>query len=158
MPVNDGLEPYTRHICVEHQRLNRLLLEARHHIDAWRATGDSRPPTDVIAELKAIGAELDHHFAEEEAEGCLEEAMCRYPSLAPRANSVVQEHPAILAEFRRLSGMAERGLEQGVSLPEFVAEYERLYNMLQAHEAEESRIIQQAFSASLDTGNEPAVD
>jgi hypothetical protein len=158
MPECDDFDSYTRHMCVEHQRLNRLLLEARHRIDAWRASGDRRTPADVFAELQTIRGELEHHFAEEEAEGCLEEAMCRFPALAPQTNAVLHEHAEILAEFTRLCETARQGMEEGADLTQFVAQYERLYDALQAHEIEESRIMQQAFSASLDTGNDAALD
>lgn len=158
MAENDGFETYTRHICVEHQRLNRLLLETRHRIDAWRATGGRLTPADVIAELHAVRAELQHHFAEEEEEGCLEEAMCRYPALAPQANQLLQEHRGILADMDRLCASAQQGAEQGLEVGDFVIEFQRIYDLLQDHEARESRVVQQAFSASLDTENEPAVD
>jgi hypothetical protein len=158
MPEGDEFETYSRHLCVEHQRLNRLLLEARHRIDVWRASGDHHTPADVLAELQAIRGELEHHFAEEEAEGCLEEAMCRFPSLAPQTNAVLHEHQGIRDDFSRLCERAQQGIKEGTDLPQFVAEYERLYTLLHAHEAEESRIVQQAFAATLDTGNEPALD
>ena len=142
---------YTQHICVEHQRLNRLLLETRHQLDQWRAAGGKRTPQALVVQLSELQAELRRHFDEEDEEGCVEEAICRCPSLAHDGNELLHEQPSLRAELRQLLDTAERGEEEDIDVAAFVRQFEACCEHLQQHEAAESQVVRQAFSASLDT-------
>jgi hypothetical protein len=89
--------------------------------------------------------ELKQHFAEEDAGGCLEEAVCHCPRLAAEAKRIEAEHPAILAEVNGL-------IEQGTNLPannqnQFAIQqaFYRLYQRIRVHEAAENHLLAQGF-------------
>lgn len=157
MRTFDDVGTTTRYLCVEHQRLNRLLLEARHRIDAWRAAGGPHMPADVRAALDNIQAEVQRHFAQEDQEGCLEEAACQRPDLGPERSRLLHEHGRLLDEIHCL---CDADCDEGKTfdLAGFVREFEKLYERLQAHEEAESQMMRQAFPATLDIENESAVD
>jgi len=130
-----------------------MLLEARHQIDNWRAGGEELTLRAVIEGLRGIQAELKHHFGDEEGEGCLEEAVSRYPNLSGKEQELIAQHPGLLAAVAELIELAERGEERETDPAEFGRKYEELYDRLHAHELAESRLMQQAFSTSLDIEN-----
>ena len=136
---------YAEHLHHEHRRLNRLLLEIGREFSLLDSP--SRPPgllTRLGKRIVDLRKQLQAHYAEEEAGGCLEEAVARCPSLALDTKVIVKEHPLLdrmlddlLAQIRELT--AEAG--------ELQQAWRDFYTKIQLHEAAETRLLQTAFGA-----------
>ncbi len=91
--------------------------------------------------------ELDRHFNEEEQGGCIEEAVCRCPSLSQDATRVEQQHPGLLEQLDNI-------ISRTRTVPCVIADIEHdvadFASQLMAHEAAESRILQRAFGSNSD--------
>jgi hypothetical protein len=145
MNESEGCHALVEHLHHEHHRLNQLLLEIGYEVAALGQAG--RPAGALVRlsqRLVALRSELQAHFAEEETGGCLEEAMVRCPSLSG-------EGKAILAEHKVLNRSLEQLVVQTRNPSAVPADVEKSYRafaeMLQAHDAAETRILQMAFGA-----------
>lgn len=142
-------QPYIDHLLTEHRRLNALLRQA--HANIVQSGGPDRDASlaDVAAILRQVRAELASHFAEEEAGGCMEEAVSRCPGLSAEAERIEAEHPPLLVEFDRLIAQAEAGeptVESRLALEKM---FDDLCRQLHAHEAAENALLRQGFGANL---------
>jgi hemerythrin len=139
---------YVNHVLVEHRRLHSMLHKARRAIE--QTSGPDRDVTlqQVAAILRQVRNELAHHFAEEEAGGCLEEAVSRCPRLATALKEIEREHPALLTEVDRLIAMAEDGpadLQHRIMIER---EFDELCTQLHAHEAAEYAVLRDGFGVA----------
>lgn len=145
MRADDEGRCYINHIVAEHKRLHSMLRQMRHAI-CHSVQPDENPSFARIAEVLArLREELTHHFAEEEAGGCLDEAVSRCPSLSAEAKRIEAEHADILAQLDRLA-------EQAGSLPPtpqnqvaIQRAFDQLYRLLHQHEAAENRLLAEGF-------------
>jgi len=136
---------YVEHLQHEHGRLNQLLLEIGHEVAALGRAGQ---PEDSIAHLAQrltdLRQQLQAHFAEEEAGGCLEEAVARCPSLNEDSKAIVAEHPLL---DRMLEQLLVQTRNRAVSGADVQRDYRAFGEKLHAHEAAENRLLQMAFGA-----------
>ena len=87
---------YVEHLQHEHGRLNQLLLEIDHEVAALGRVGQPEVPITHFAQrLADLRQQLQAHFTEEEAGGCLEEAVSRCPSLSEDSKAIVAEHSVL---------------------------------------------------------------
>jgi hypothetical protein len=93
--------------------------------------------------LATYRQELERHIREENEGGCLEEAVCRCPSLGPRVSLLQHEHADLLASIDELLGRLGRSPQGTAS--EIAAEFSRLSSVLRTHEVAENQILAQAF-------------
>ena len=99
---------YVERLAKSHERLERQVREIERVLDAW----PDNPSTGaaVVAEhLRELRTELERHFAEEAAGGCLEEAAARTPRLGPTVDRVVDDHMMLLIELERLIAACPAG-------------------------------------------------
>jgi hypothetical protein len=93
--------------------------------------------------------ELEHHFAEEESGGCMEEAVARCPALSAEADRIEAEHPELLHDVDRLIAQAVDGshtTEKRVALEEA---FDELCRNIDAHEKAENVLLRQGFGANV---------
>jgi Hemerythrin HHE cation binding domain len=136
---------YVEHLQHEHGRLHQLLLEIGHEVEKL---GQAGPPSGVFDHLAQrltdLRQQLQTHFAEEEAGGCLEEAVTRCPSLSDDSKAIVAEHPVL---DRMLEQLLVQTRKQAVSSSDFQRDYQAFAKKLHAHEAAENRLLQMAFGS-----------
>ena len=141
----EGGHAYVDHLLHEHGRLNQRLLEIGHEV---AKLSDAGHPTDSLAHLAQrladLRQELQTHFAEEEAGGCLEEAVNRCPSLGVDCKAIVAEHPLL---DRMLEQLLVQTHNLAVTPADVQREYRAFAEKLHAHEAAENRLLQTAFGA-----------
>jgi len=104
-------QAYINHLLAEHRRLHTLLRLASAAINQSGDPHRDASPVDMAKILRHAREELQHHFAEEEGGGCLNEAVSRCPSLSPEAKRIEAEHPGLLYEIDRLITLAEGGAQ-----------------------------------------------
>ena len=141
--------PYIDHLLAEHRRLHRLIQQTRDMIvQSGGPDGDSSY-ADVAKVLRNLRSELEHHFAEEEAGGCLDEAVSRCPRLSQDARRVEAEHPELLAEVDRLiveASDCDCHVESRIVLQR---DFDNLCHELHAHERAENDLLKQGFGTNV---------
>ena len=154
MRIGCGEETYVNHLMAEHRRLDQLILRTLQAIPNWEESDVGGWPQSVVAGLAAIRRELAQHFAEEEAGGCLEEAVARCPALSTEADRVQGEHGRLLEVLDELARHC-RQVRRPTRRDLLVLEHElrAVAQKLRLHEAEENSIMQRAFSVCLDNAD-----
>ena len=145
--MQEDLEEYQAfaiHLTAEHRRIAECL---RHVEKELQFVGADAPGTlaGVVQSLTQLRTELSKHFKEEEAGGCLEEAVIHHLASAAEASRVIHEHPQLLAG---LDTVIEKFTSAGATdrlLGEIRREFEQFAKQLRAHEAAETRIFQECF-------------
>lgn len=139
------------HLRAEHRRLHELLrgIETGWPARGKRVLSESQTPP-VIDGLEALREELARHFAQEEQGGCLEEAVCRCPSLTQEANQVEREHPLLLERLEGIIVRARSGLRTADVARETKQDFKKFARQLHAHEAAENRILASAFGTHVE--------
>jgi hypothetical protein len=151
--------PYIDHWLAEHRRLHGLMRKA--HAAIVQAGGPDRDATaaDVAAILRRLREELVHHFTEEEAGGCMDEAVSLCPHLADEVKRIEAEHGELLAQMDRLIVLAADLDETVAKRVEFDHALEDLCCQLHAHEAAENAVLRQGFGTNFngDEVSQPSV-
>lgn len=145
--MNDSEEcfAFAEHLHLEHHRLNELLREIAHGVAQLGPPADKRPVFDpLVQRIAHLRQQLLAHYAEEEAGGCLEEAVTRCPSLAGDVKSVVAEHPQLDEMLKQLLAQAA---DPAVTPAALAQQWQAFYKRIQAHEATETRLLRMAFGS-----------
>jgi hypothetical protein len=148
--VDQETAPYILHLRVEHRRLNAALGQIGGLLLDLDGTGAKYPPTQLVESLLELRWKLRHHFAEEEAGGCIEEAVSRCPSLSSDARVIEAQRPNLMKE---LDGVIQRVRCERPGTVEVAAmqrAFEQFAGTLQQHESAERRILQMGFGVNAD--------
>ncbi|MGE0605843.1 MAG: hemerythrin domain-containing protein [Pirellulales bacterium] len=139
---------YIEHLHAEHRRIQRMIGDVQQAIAAWAEAGSPHGRLDELAaRLADLQSELQHHFIEEEAGGCLEESLSHNPSLSDDVKAALLEHPTLL---QSLAEIADR-LQDPASAKaprEVQAMFDALATRLRMHEAAEERVLRRGFGAA----------
>ncbi len=141
----DDCRPYVEHLQEEHRRLDRVVREVQATLA--ESIPSQRGTQEIVQRLSSLRDELDRHYTEEEQGGCLEEAECRCPSVAPEVQRVEGEHDALRQEMDRLVTMARTLQGLAPDLVELAQQFDLFAARLKKHEAAENRIIVYGFGA-----------
>jgi len=145
----DECEPYVQHLLTEHRRLHTMLRLARAAIRHSAGPDRDATTSDIVRILRQVREEIAHHFADEEAGGCIEEAVSRCPHISHQANRVQAEHPDLL---RKLDALIADVLDSRHTVADRIAvqrEFDELCQLLHAHEAAENDILRQGFGVNV---------
>jgi hypothetical protein len=145
----DECEAYVQHLLAEHRRLHTMLRLARAAIR--HSAGPDRDVTtsDIVRVLRQVREELAHHFADEEAGGCIEEAVSRCPQISHQADRVQGEHPELLG---KLDALIAEVLDSRHTVAERITvqrEFDELCKLLHAHEAAENDLLRHGFGVNV---------
>ena len=141
--------PYVEHLRAEHRRLHALFASARCALSK-SGEAESAASSALAAELlTGLRQELQHHFSEEEAGGCLDEAVSLCPRLAGEEKRIEGEHPLILAQVDRLLAQLQSLRATPATWCTLQRELERLFESIQRHEAAENRLLHEAFGITV---------
>ena len=102
---------------------------------------------DLINSLCHLRAELAHHFAEEEAGGCVEEAVSHAPRLGREAADVEREDPELLRLIDSLIGQLHAKPQ---AMNKIETDFREMINRIYRHEAAESRIVGEGFGMDVE--------
>jgi iron-sulfur cluster repair protein YtfE (RIC family) len=151
--TDDECHSYINHIVAQHRRLNAMLRQMRNAI-LESVQPDEKPSFTVIARiLGQLREELEHHFAQEEAGGCLDEAVSRCPALSGEVKRIEAEHPEILAKLDNLMHQARSLSPTPQSQVALQQAFDQLHRQLQKHEAAENRLLAQGFGVQPNGGD-----
>lgn len=148
MRADDECRSYVDHLIAEHKRLHRMLRVARNAIMPPSSATGNVPAADIGKLLGDVRGELQHHFAQEEEGGCLEEAVSRCPSLSGEARRIEAEHPQLMESIDRLIAQA-RDADRSVQARLAIArQFDELCAQLNAHEGAENALLRKGFGAN----------
>jgi len=101
--------------------------------------------------LQELRRELVAHFGEEEAGGCVEEAVARCPALSGEARHLETEHRELVSELDEVIQLCELIVEPTARDARMLEQEVRaVIHKIKTHEAQENRIIEKGFSVCLD--------
>jgi hypothetical protein len=144
----DECRTYVEHLRVEHSHIDRSLEELQHLIAGAVDWSRQNPVPVLQAHLKQLREQLAHHFQEEEAGGCLEEAQSRSPCLSEDVRKLQAQHPGFLASLDGMIARAEALATQPTGLTELQAQFANFLHELHDHETEENRILLFGFGST----------
>ena len=143
--------PYLEHLHDEHRHIQQLVQVIQSEFfqgDPCRVGHDVR--ARLPERLSELADVLQHHFAEEEAGGCIEEAVSRLPSLSTQARELEHEHTVLLSSLTQLVDRVRSTGLRDSSIQAVHAEFSSFARDLLAHEAAENRLLQQGFNVNID--------
>jgi hypothetical protein len=149
MRTYDECRCYVDHLISEHRRLHRMLHQAHHAIVGAHGPDRDASSADVVCVLRQVRDELEHHFAQEEGGGCLDEAVSRCPGLAAESRHIEAEHPQLLAGVDRLIAQALDSDQSVQKRLELEMGFEELRRQLDAHETAENALLRKGFGANM---------
>jgi hypothetical protein len=138
---------YIVHLRAEHRRLHECLRRIQRD---WAARQSALGIGVVLEDMKALRAELAHHFAEEESGGCLEEAIARQPRLAPEADRLERQHVELLGHLDRLVEQMNAAAQTGRRADDAKSAFGHFAHELRRHEHAENRLLKQGFGVEPD--------
>jgi hypothetical protein len=144
---------YVQHLVAEHRRLHRMLRSARAAMVASAAPDHDATCADIVRVLRQVRTELEHHFAQEESGGCLDEAASRVPGLSGEAKRIELEHPRLLENADRLIAQAMDCDQSLVNRLSLERGFDELCRQLDAHEGAENAVLRKGFGVNVN-GNE----
>ena len=158
------------HMLAEHRELFTLIQSVR---TALAAPGEPTPNrrAAVMQSLRSLRCHLHDHFSQEECGGFMEEAVARIPRLSAAMQSILGQHPDLLAELDHVIA----GLESAPDAPGswwtagrdqesspdmkivtppgswFTARtaFEAFANHMSAHEQRENAVVQEGYCEDL---------
>lgn len=131
------IDAYVTHLRSEHRRLDRRARRIQERLRDAAADAASAL-ADVIREIRLLRDDLQHHFSEEEAGGCLDEAAACAPKLGPAERELERQHPNLLADVDQLIAEAD-------TIDVLRESFARFLSKLNDHEAAENRLFAEAF-------------
>lgn len=154
MFVSDTSESFSRLLEAEHGHLRSKLAQVRASLRD--ATADAPLPQcgcRAAEALRGLRELLDRHFAREEAEGCLNEAVARCPRLSREARTILSGHAQLLRETDRLIEQTACLKANRVDRQSLFDAFEELARTLLDYETAERKLLLEAFggSSSFDT-------
>jgi hypothetical protein len=136
------------HVLAEHRDLFHLLLAVR---SALAATGSptADPRSDVLDSMHHLRDHLADHFAQEEQGGFLEEAVARIPRLSAAVQSILGQHPLLLANLDRVIEDLEASPADSVAWVRANRDFEAFSARMTAHERSENTVVQSGYNEDL---------
>lgn len=132
-----------RHVQVEHQKLETLLVEVQAALVDWQHQWASRAAFETArGKTVQLAGEAYKHFDEEENEGCMEEAVCHCPSLAADVACVRKEHTELKQDLGKLIALVDKNSQNA---QEVLNAFAQLKQKLHEHEKRENELIEHAF-------------
>ena len=142
---------YSVHLRAEHHRLHEVIQRINQD---WPVNDATEQSPDEFAqtaeEIVQLREELAHHFRKEEEGGCLEEAVCRCPSLGHDADRIEAEHEPFLVELDEIISCLQAARESTAQAAELRHKFEAFAQKLHVHEEAENQLLENAFGIPID--------
>jgi len=142
-------QAYVAAFGAEHHEL-RHLVHALHEALREERPWSHEAATEAVELLAALHTHLEHHFAQEEDGGYLEEALNLAPRFGSEAAELLRQHPRMLEKSCQVRTTADRAAIEPAAWPQLKRELSELIKGLMAHEGAENKIVQQAFNTGLE--------
>lgn len=141
--------PYVVHLQAEHRRLHQMIRQTRAAVIQTGGPDRDASVEDVLHVLRIMREELAKHFQEEEAGGCMDEAVSRCPRLSAEVERIEAEHPELLAQLDALiieAADLDKSVRNRVA---FENAFDNLCRQIHAHESAENAVLRQGFGSNV---------
>ena len=145
-------QTYVMHMRLEHRHINEAVHDVVSLFSTETAANSKELVEQLAQKLRVLRAELAKHFAEEDAGGCIEEAISHCPSVSQAATTLEGQHSLLLAHLDRLIEQTRKRTtdEDPSQLQVNINDFAKQLN---AHESLENQIMQDAFGTGVDETN-----
>lgn len=144
-------EIYVHGVRADHAELETIDRALRASLDAGeRAQWKPEATLEILKQLESMSQHLERHFANEEAGGYMEEALALAPRFSSQAAQLLKQHAHLNQSFAQLLSAAQRVKDSPESWSCLTQQIVELLKKLEAHEAAENRIMQEAFNVDLE--------
>ena len=151
MDVTDPTNTWIRHVEAEHRHLCRIIHDLRR---AFNAPYDKARIAATVRETKGalsdLRDELRKHFALEEEGGYMEEAVARLPSISHDADTLLAEHPSLLAAVDTLISRLDAQSSNEEAWEHRRDEFGRFAQAMMTHETNENWLLKLGFNQAWD--------
>ena len=135
---------YLQRLEADHARVNIMLRELHELCEAAPQIANAvEPRQEMVAQLTQLRGELAKHFREEEDGGCIEEAVCRCPSLSSEVGQLESQHALLLDGLDQLVNDVRDG-KCVISSRKF----QQFEQQLREHEEHEERVVRHGFNVA----------
>lgn len=138
------LQTAHRSLCRQQRQIENLLSDGLQH--GW-TPATIKTVNNCLADLCQ---EVERHFRQEEAGGCLEEAVTRLPRLHGDMRRVLDEHRGLLEQLRQTAQVAQALAQSRSAWPRLAERIAKVLGQLKTHEETENRLVEQGFNVSLE--------
>lgn len=149
MKTQEESRSYINHMATEHRHLEQLLTSAAHMFPTWEEIDLAEWLPRIVEQFKKVRSQLANHFAQEEAGGCLEEAVSRRPALAGEARNLEADHPRLLQQLGTLVQRGEHAQPTVQQCRALEHEFRALVADIHRHEEAENQLLERGFNVSL---------
>jgi hypothetical protein len=104
---------------------------------------------DLFSLLAVLRRHLQEHFEHEERGGYFREAIVARPQLAPRANTLLEQHGSFMAMIDELMALVGTDMVSAASRREIESRWQRFSSEFCQHEAGEVDLLQFVFNEDL---------
>jgi hypothetical protein len=143
MSEHEDCRAYMDLIRLQHRELRQLIERLRQLVRG--AAGCESAFDDAKQLLGGLADHFARHVVQETGGGCIEEAVCRCPRLAPQVRDVTAQYPRIQAEIARMVAKFTDCRRLGPTSRMVEQELEQLAQNLDRLESDERYILREAF-------------
>jgi hypothetical protein len=140
---HDDCRTYVDHVRILFRHLLQMVDQLK--FKANEATGSVTACEDARHLIADIADKFSAYVAEEKGGGCIDEAVCRCPRLAPHEREINQQYPEIQSQIAWISRMLEGCDVLGTSARAVCKEADTLAAALGKLEADERYLLREAF-------------
>src|SRR5438874_13474536 len=97
---------------------------------------------------------MEHHFAQEEADGYLDEALIQAPRFTHEAECLLRQHPQMQEHMDKLLLQIPRCRQRPELWCKFEEHAREALQEFLTHEAAENQILERAYNTTLDVEDE----
>ena len=137
-------QAFLHHLLMQHQQINAAADRAE------RAWFGELPASFVLDQVRRLQDIIQRHFREEDAGGCIDEAVARAPYLRGRAGEIESEHPRLLDKIQSIAERLGRLTASTTQYDRLRREFEEFVEELRRHEAAENQLLEEAFGIEAD--------
>ena len=146
MADTEDCRPFLELLRLEHKQVHEALHQVEQQLQQAAAGAPREALTAAVLSLTALQQQLESHYEQEEAGGCLEEAESRAPSVAPDVRHVKEEHVVLRRDMEQLVQRAQAATD-AAAWAEVARDFAHFAEKIRAHEAAENRIMLYGFGA-----------
>jgi hypothetical protein len=142
---HEDCRTYIDHVRLLFRHIDQMVQRLKEKVND--ATGSVAACEDARHLIADIADKFGAYVAEERGGGCIDEAVCRCPRLAPQEREINLQYPHVQRMIERITRMLAGCDVLGTSGREIYQEIEQLAAALSKLESDERYLLREAFGA-----------
>lgn len=142
---HEDCRTYVDHVRLLFRHLTQMVDQLRIHVNA--AKGSVAACEDARHLISDIRDRFDSYVAEERGGGCIDEAVCRCPRLAPQEREITQQYPRVQALIQQVTRQLDGCDMLGTTGRGVAEDVDALAAALSKLESDERYLLREAFGS-----------